>query len=116
MEISHQYQPDDEIDLFELFSSLCQQWRILVGITLVGIVLSVTVALLMPKQYVVEALVALPEEAQAIVLTNKGYIEHMHLNGTNLRVPYGLPLFPNIMIKRHTECSACHSLCITVPE
>lgn len=75
MEISHQYQPDDEIDLFELFSSLFQQWRLIVGITVLGVVLSVVIALLIPNQYELTAQVALPDLSDVMTVTNKGYSE-----------------------------------------
>jgi chain length determinant protein (polysaccharide antigen chain regulator) len=68
-----QYSPEDEIDLFELFSSLFQQWRLLVGITVAGGLLAVVIALMLPKQYEVAAQVGLPDKFHATVLTNKGY-------------------------------------------
>jgi len=66
-----QYQ-EDEIDLFELFSSLGQQWRWLVGITLAGVVISVIIALSMSKQYVNSAKVALPNVADIAVVNVRG--------------------------------------------
>jgi len=73
--IAERYTADDEIDLFELFASLGKQWRWWVGVTVLGVVLSVVIALSMPKQYEVNAQLVLAEQVQAIVLTNKGYIK-----------------------------------------
>ena len=67
------YQEDDEIDLFELFSSLGQQWRWLVGITVIGMLLSITIALLIPKQYEVSTQVAVPNTADVAAVTTRGY-------------------------------------------
>ncbi len=75
MGIAEQYLPDDEIDLFDFFSSLYQQWRWLVGITLFGVVLSVAIALLLPKQYEVTAQLVLPDQVHVTVLANKGYVK-----------------------------------------
>ena len=75
IEIAGHYTADDEIDLFELFASLFQQWRWWVGITVLGFVLSIVVAFSVPKQYEVNAQLVLPEQVQTIVLTNKGYIK-----------------------------------------
>ena len=73
--IAERYTADDEIDLFELFASLGKQWRWWLGITVLGVVLSVVIALSMPKQYEVNAQLVLPEQVQAMILTNKGYIK-----------------------------------------
>jgi chain length determinant protein (polysaccharide antigen chain regulator) len=75
MDIAERYPADDEIDLFELFSSLCQQWRWLVGITILGALMAVAVALSMPKQYEVSAQVALPDLSGVMQVMNKGYSE-----------------------------------------
>ncbi len=64
---------DDEIDLFELFSSLAQQWRWLVGVTVAGVVLSVAIALSMPKQYEVKAQIALPNAVDVATISVRGY-------------------------------------------
>ena len=67
------YQPDDEIDLFELFASLVQQWHWVIGLTVVGVVVSVIVALQMPKQYEVTAQIAVPNQSDVMALTTRGY-------------------------------------------
>jgi len=67
------YQEDDEIDLFELFSSLGQQWRWVVGITVIGVLLSIAIALMLPKQYELSAKVTLPDISTAMELHDKGY-------------------------------------------
>jgi len=66
-------QQDDEIDLFELFSSLAQQWRWLVGITVIGILFSIAIALLIPKQYEVSTKVAVPDTADVAAIIMRGY-------------------------------------------
>jgi len=66
-------QQDDEIDLFELFSSLAQQWRWVVGITVLGMLLSITIALLISKQYEVSTQVAVPDAADVAAVITRGY-------------------------------------------
>jgi len=68
-------QQDDEIDLFELFASLAQQWRWLVGITVIGMLLSIAIALLIPKQYEVSTQVAVPSTADVAAVIMRGYGE-----------------------------------------
>jgi len=69
----NQYTADDEIDLFELFSSLMQQWKWLVGITIVGVMISVVVAMTLAKEYELKARVALPGAADVMELANVSY-------------------------------------------
>jgi len=76
MEVSNQYQPNDEIDLFELFSSLFQQWRCLLGVTLTGVLLAVAIALYIPKEYEVMAQVTLPGLSDVMKVVNNGYSEN----------------------------------------
>jgi len=73
--IIERYTDDSEIDLFELFASLAQQWRWWVGITVLGVAVSIVVALSMPKQYKVTTQVALPEASDVVVINTKGYGE-----------------------------------------
>lgn len=73
MDVIGQYQPDDEIDLFELFSSLFQQWLWLVGITVLGVLLSVIIALSIPKKYEVTAQIAVPNTADVTAISVRGY-------------------------------------------
>ncbi|HET8904063.1 MAG TPA: Wzz/FepE/Etk N-terminal domain-containing protein [Saccharospirillum sp.] len=54
------YIEDDTIDLGELLRGLIAQWPLIVGITVLGAVIGVAVALLLPKQYRVEAIVNQP--------------------------------------------------------
>ena len=75
IEIAGHHTADDEIDLFELFASLAQQWRWWVGITVLGVAVSIIVALSMPKQYEVTAQVTLPELSAVMKVTNNGYTE-----------------------------------------
>lgn len=93
-----EYRADDEIDLFELFSSLCQQWRWLVGITLLGTLVAVAVALMLPKQYEVTTQIALPDIADVAVIDVNGYGEHSRESlfnelYKNLRSPVQLNAF-----------------------
>lgn len=57
---SPRYIEDDTIDLGELLRGLIAQWPLIVGITVLGAVIGVAVALLLPKQYRVEAIVNQP--------------------------------------------------------
>lgn len=57
---SPRYIEDDTIDLGELLRGLIAQWPLIVGITVLGAVIGVAVALLLPKQYRVEAVVNQP--------------------------------------------------------
>jgi chain length determinant protein (polysaccharide antigen chain regulator) len=75
LDIPNYSQQGDEIDLFELFASLMQQWRWLVGIIVIGALLSVGIALSTPKQFEVSAKVTLPNASTAMLLTNEGYEE-----------------------------------------
>ena len=75
MELVDRYPADDEIDLFELFLSLCQQWRWWVGITVLGVVVSIIIALSIPKQYEVSAQISLPDQLSASIISNNGYVE-----------------------------------------
>lgn len=52
---------DDEIDLGELVRNIASQWKLIASITLIGAVLGVVAALLMPKQYRVEAIIPQPK-------------------------------------------------------
>lgn len=75
MDVMERDQPDDEIDLFELFSSLVQQWRWVIGITVIGVVLSVAAALSIPKEYEVSSLVVLPSQSDATLISNRGVVK-----------------------------------------
>lgn len=57
------HQDDDTIDLGELLRGLFAQWKLIIGVTVLGAVLAVLVALLLPKQYRVEAIVSQPSRA-----------------------------------------------------
>ncbi|WP_028672203.1 Wzz/FepE/Etk N-terminal domain-containing protein [Saccharospirillum impatiens] len=57
---SPRYIEDDTIDLGELLRGLIAQWPLIVGITFFGAALGVAVALLLPKQYRVEAIINQP--------------------------------------------------------
>jgi len=76
IEIAGRYTADDEIDLFELFASLFQQWRWWLGVTVLGVVLSIVVALSLPKQYKVTTQVALPDANDVVAIKARGYGEH----------------------------------------
>ena len=75
MAVKEQSQSDDEIDLFELFSSLAQQWRWVAGITAIGVMTSLVVALSIPKEYEVGALVVLPSQPDASLISNRGIVK-----------------------------------------
>lgn len=71
-----QHSDDDEIDLFELFQSLIKQWRWVAGITLLGTLIAVAVALSIPKQHEVTTQIALPDVADVEAVDVNGYGEH----------------------------------------
>ncbi|MFQ3292601.1 LPS O-antigen chain length determinant protein WzzB [Reinekea sp.] len=49
-------EPTDEIDLGELIRNLIAQWKLIVGITIIGAIVGVAIALALPKEYRVEAI------------------------------------------------------------
>jgi len=57
------YIEDDTIDLGELLRGLIAQWPLIVATTLLGAVIGVVVALMLPKQYRVEAIVNQPSRS-----------------------------------------------------
>lgn len=54
---------DDTIDLGELLRGIIEQWKLIVGVTVLGAVVGVAVALILPRQYQVEAVVSQPNRA-----------------------------------------------------
>ncbi|GGX60494.1 Wzz/FepE/Etk N-terminal domain-containing protein [Saccharospirillum salsuginis] len=54
---------DDTIDLGELLRGIIEQWKLILGITVLGAIIGVAVALLLPRQYRVEAIVTQPNRA-----------------------------------------------------
>jgi len=90
-------QQDDEIDLFELFSSLAQQWRWVIGITSVGVLLSIAVALAEPKQYELSAKVTLPGISTAMELLDKGYSRQTDNRGIDREVERVFQGFYNML-------------------
>lgn len=70
------YQQEDEIDLFELFSSIFKQWKLMALITAVGTILTIIVALLIPKQYDAVVQVARPVAADIKALNTQGYEQY----------------------------------------
>ena len=76
IEIAGRYTADDEIDLFELFASLFQQWRWWVGIAVLGFVLSIVVAFFVPKQYEVSTQIATPMASDVAVISARGHAEY----------------------------------------
>ncbi len=54
---------DDTIDLGELLRGIIEQWKLIVAITLLGAIAGVAVALVLPRQYRVEAIVSQPNRA-----------------------------------------------------
>lgn len=64
---------EDEIDLFELFASLFAQWRLIIGITIIGVLISISVALITPKIYETSASVRTPLTSQIAAINENGY-------------------------------------------
>ncbi len=67
------YQQEDEIDLFAVFFALVDQWRWLAGITFVGTLIAVVIALGVPKAYEVEARLVQPTQADVQAINVRGY-------------------------------------------
>jgi len=68
------YQQEDEIDLFAVFFALVEQWRWLAGITFIGTLIAVVIALGVPKAYEVEARLAQPTQADIQTINLRGYL------------------------------------------
>ncbi|MCW8825941.1 MAG: Wzz/FepE/Etk N-terminal domain-containing protein [Gammaproteobacteria bacterium] len=69
----YQMPPEDEIDLFELFSSLLSQWKLIIAITLSGALISTAVALSIPRVYESSTSVRAPTESQILPINENGY-------------------------------------------
>lgn len=67
------YQQEDEIDLYDLFSSIFSQWKMIAAITFVGTLLAIIYVLVAPRQYEAIVQVARPEMADIKVLSVRGY-------------------------------------------
>ena len=65
--------PEDEIDLFELFASLFAQWRLIIGITIIGALISISIALATPKIYETRASVRAANTSQIAAINENGY-------------------------------------------
>lgn len=72
---SEMYFQQDEINLSDIFSTLFTKWRWLAGITVAGTLLAVLTALILPKEYEVDARLMLPTSADVSVLNTIGYID-----------------------------------------
>jgi len=66
---------DDEIDLGELVRKLLNEWKLICSITFLGAVLGVVVALMLPKQYRVEAIFERPTTSQIAPLLSQELVE-----------------------------------------
>ena len=71
---SEMYFQKDEINLSDIFSALFTKWRWLAGITVAGTLLAVLTALILPKEYEVDARLMLPTRLDVAVLNSTGYI------------------------------------------
>jgi LPS O-antigen subunit length determinant protein (WzzB/FepE family) len=69
------YQQEDELDLFAAFLALVGQWRWLAGITFIGTLIAVVIALSLPRNYEVEARLAHPTQADVQTINVKGYAQ-----------------------------------------
>ncbi|MGR9116558.1 MAG: Wzz/FepE/Etk N-terminal domain-containing protein, partial [Gammaproteobacteria bacterium] len=67
------YQQEEDIDLVDVFSGLFAQWRWLLGLTLCGTILAVIIALALPKEYEIDARVALPSTSNIQAINVRGY-------------------------------------------
>ncbi len=69
------YQQEDELDLFAVFFALIEQWRWLAGITFIGTLIAVVMALNLPRNYEVEARLTQPTLADAQTINIRGYAQ-----------------------------------------
>ncbi len=69
------YQQEDEIDLFAVFFALVEQWRWLAGITFIGTLIAVVIALGVPRAYEVEARLLQPTQADVQTINARGYAQ-----------------------------------------
>jgi LPS O-antigen subunit length determinant protein (WzzB/FepE family) len=67
---------DDEIDLVQLLLNLKQRWQQIVLIILVGTVLSIVIALMLPKVYHSSLTVSLPPVSVIATVNSKGLTEY----------------------------------------
>lgn len=67
------YQQEDEIDLYEVFSSIFSQWRLLLSITLGGTFLAIIYALFMSPQYDVTVKIAKPTKERIKAINTNGF-------------------------------------------
>ncbi len=65
----------DEIDLGQLIRNLIQQWQLIVAITVLGAIMGVAIALLIPKQYRVEVIFDKPSTTELAPLLAQPFIE-----------------------------------------
>lgn len=63
----------DEKGLIELFVFVLQQWKWFISITVLGLLMSVVIAFVTDKQYVMTAQVSRPDSSDVMSVTNKGY-------------------------------------------
>ncbi|EAR07907.1 Wzz/FepE/Etk N-terminal domain-containing protein [Reinekea blandensis] len=66
---------NDEIDLGQLIKQLIAQWPLIVGITFLGAVVGVVVALMLPKQYRVEAVFDKPSTTHLSSLISQPFVD-----------------------------------------
>lgn len=65
--------PEDEIDLFELFSSLFRQWKLIAAVTAVGALISIIYALSIPKVYESHTSLRIPTKSRISPINENGY-------------------------------------------
>jgi LPS O-antigen subunit length determinant protein (WzzB/FepE family) len=64
---------NDEIDLGDLLSRLAAQYKLIVGITVIGMLITLAIAMCLPKIYRQEIIVSKPYETDIIELNANGY-------------------------------------------
>jgi LPS O-antigen subunit length determinant protein (WzzB/FepE family) len=67
------YKQEDDIDLFAVLFAIFDQWRWLAGITFVGTLIALVIALGVQKAYEVDARLAQPTRADVQIINVKGY-------------------------------------------
>lgn len=85
---------DDEIDLGELIRNIASQWKLIATITFIGAVLGIVAALLMPKQYRVEAIIPQPKPENIEALLAQTHVS-VSANGVMRELLISLNAFTN---------------------
>ncbi|BDX07679.1 Wzz/FepE/Etk N-terminal domain-containing protein [Planctobacterium marinum] len=65
---------DDELDVLQLLLDLKERWKTVLGVTLLGTLLAVVIAVTIPKEYQAKVQVALPSDANVLAFNDNSLI------------------------------------------